>query len=34
MDNSTNKNQSDKIEEVILCFVSMAGLLIMVFYWK
>lgn len=34
MDNSMNKKQSDKIEEVLLCLFSLAGLLFMVIYWK
>ena len=34
MDNSMKKNQSDKIEEVLLCLFSLAGLLFMVIYWK
>lgn len=34
MDNSMKKNQSEKIEEIVLCLVSMTGLLVMVLYWK
>ncbi len=34
MDNSINKSKSDKIEEILLCLFSLAGLLFMVIYWK
>lgn len=33
MDNSINK-KSGKIEEVLLCLFSLAGLLFLVIYWK
>ncbi len=29
-----NKDRLDKIEEILLCVVLMAGLLFMVVYWK
>ena len=34
MDKSMNKNHLDKIEEICLFAVFMAGLLFMVIYWK
>jgi hypothetical protein len=34
MDNSMNKNHLEKIEEILLCVVLMAGLLFMVVHWK
>ncbi len=34
MDNSMKNNKSDKIEELVLFVVAIAGLLFMVLYWK
>jgi hypothetical protein len=34
MDNSMNKDQLKKIEEIVLFVALMAGLLFMVIYWK
>jgi len=34
MDNGMNKNKTNKIEEILLCFISVAGLLLMVLHWK
>lgn len=36
MDNSINKKKglSEKIEEIVLWLVSIAGLLMMLLYWK
>jgi hypothetical protein len=34
MDNSMDKNHFRKIEEILLMVVVMAGLLLMVVYWK
>ena len=34
MDNSMNKNTAEKVEELILCLLSVAGLLFMVVYWQ
>lgn len=34
MDNSMNKNQLEKIEEIVLFVALLAGLLFMVIYWK
>ncbi len=34
MDNSMKKNDLTKFEEILLVVVAMAGLLVMVVYWK
>jgi hypothetical protein len=34
MDNSINKNHSEKIEEIVIFVSLLAGLLFMVIYWK
>jgi hypothetical protein len=34
MDNSIRNKLTDKIEEALICLVSVAGLLVMVLYWK
>ena len=34
MDNSMNKNNLTKLEEILLLVVAMAGLLFMVVHWK
>jgi hypothetical protein len=34
MDNGMNKNKTEKIEEMLLCFISVMGLLFMVLHWK
>jgi hypothetical protein len=34
MDNSMNKNNSEKIEEIVIFVSLLVGLLFMVIYWK
>jgi hypothetical protein len=34
MDNSMNKNHVEKIEEIVLFVALLAGLFVMVIYWK
>jgi hypothetical protein len=34
MDNSTNKDGWEKLEEIFLIIIAIAGLLFMVVYWR